>query len=189
MEKDQSIENITELDNAILLLLKYAQKKHMSYLNEAQIQKSIYRLQEQSLKYAGEQFTHVQFTRQDRGPVSSMVKNSLNKLSLLGFIDFNSKPILGKKPAACYSISKKDFDNILPKDKAFFAYSTYELLYKQYPNFLNGNGEPVTLGAYETEPMKYIIQKEKFHNEWKDKFVELEKHVTLNSHISDIISS
>lgn len=184
----KSNEIFTELDNAILLLLKYAKHKGMSYLTEAQIQKVIYRLQEQSLKYAGEQFTHIQFTRQERGPVSFMVKNSLGKLYSIEYVNLNEKQTANNKPAGCYSIKKEDFENILPEDKAFFAYSTYDLLYKEYPGFFNGRGNPVTLGAYETEPMKYITEKETYPNEWKGKFIDLERHVTLNPHISDILS-
>jgi hypothetical protein len=186
---EQSDIKISELDNAILLLLKYAKEKCLKYLSEAQIQKVIYRLQEQSLKYAGEQFTYVQFTRQERGPVSFMIQNSLGKLRELEFISFTAKPIPNGKPAGCYSIAKEDFENILARDKAFFAYSTYELLFKQFPNFLNGSGKPVTLGSYETEPMKYITQKESTPNEWKGKFIDLERHVTLSPNISDIMSS
>lgn len=179
---------ISELDNALLLLLKFAKTKGLDFLNEAQIYKIIYNLQIKSLEFVGEKFCDIRYFRQERGPVSLTVKRSLEKLADSKLIKRDDKDIGREKPAHLYSIIKDDFAGILDANKALFALSTYQLLEKKFPGFRNKTGI-ITLGSYETEPMKHITNMESSSGSKLHGTPINFDLVNLNSHIVDMLES
>lgn len=180
---------LTELDNAILLLLKFAKKKGIGYLTQAQIQKSIYMLQVKSREYVGENFTEMKFIRQPRGPISVNVMKSLMKLAQLNYISTEVKEITKERKAFQHSLVREDFENVVSPNKALFALSTFQLLEKEYPKFMNGKNREIRLGSYETEPMRLITAKEKVRGGiLKGEPLNLNT-VRLNGNIVDILQS
>lgn len=185
MKSGQKNDQLTELDNAVLLLLKFAKKRGIKYLTQAQVQKSIYMLQIKSREYVGEDFSSAKFVRQTRGPISINVKDSLQKLAFLNYISTEDVEITPTRHSFQHKL-KKDFENVVSPSKALFALSTFQLLEKNYPKFLNGKQE-IRLGSYETDPMIRIQEKE------KKRGVKLNGEpinfdlVRLNSNIVDII--
>lgn len=180
---------LTELDNAVLLLLKFARKKGIKYLTQAQVQKAMYMLQIKSREYVGEDFSNARFIRQLRGPISLNVKDSLQKLAQLEYISTVERTITKERKAFLHSLAVEDFQNVVSPSKALFALSTFQLLEKEFPGFMNGKGKEIRLGSYDTEPMKVIREKE-----IKKKVIltgeplDL-RTVKLNSNILDILQT
>lgn len=190
MKTGQNTQQLTELDNAVLLLLKFAKKKGISYLTQAQVQKAIYMLQVKSREYVGEDFSNAKFIREARGPISVNVKDSLQKLasSDYGYISTEDVQVTSTRHSFQHKL-KKDFENVVSPSKALFALSTFQLLEKNYPQFLNGRGRKVTLGSYDTAPMLKIQEKEKkAKTQLNGEPIDFDL-VRLNRNIVDIISS
>lgn len=179
---------LTELDNAVLLLLKFAKKKGLPYLTQAQIQKAIYMLQVRSREYVGENFTSIKFVRQPRGPISVNVKDSLQKLANLHYISTETKVISKERQAFCHSLANENFENVVSANKALFALSTFQLLEKEFPKFMNGRGE-IRLGSYDTEPMKLITKEEETRGVVLTGEPLNLNTVRLNNNILDILQS
>lgn len=182
-----NIKQMTELDNAILLLLKFAKKRGIPYLTQAQVQKAMYMLQYNSRKYVGEDFYDVKFVRQSRGPISIQVKDSLGKLSREGLIDYKPVEVSDTTTAHRHSLKQEDFENVIDSNKALFALSTFQILEKNNPKFMNRG--TITLGSYQTEPMLRILDiEEKTHKTLKNAPIDFDD-VPLSDSIVDIISS
>ncbi len=193
MKSGQNTYQLTELDNAVLLLLKFAKKKGIPYLTQAQVQKAIYMLQVKSREYVGEDFSNAKFIREVRGPISVNVKDSLQKLASpdYGYIKTEDVEVNATKQIHSFqhTLNKEDFENVISPNKALFALSTFQLLEKNYPQFLNGKGKKVTLGSYETAPMLEIQEKEKkAKRQLKGEPIDFDL-VRLNDNIVDIIRS
>lgn len=181
------IEVLSDLDNAILLLLRFAKSKHISYLNDAQVNKAIYNLQVKSLEFVGKKFCDVRYHRADRGPISNGVKESLVKLNRLGFIESKYTEVGENMFAHQHSPRVDDFENVIDINRVMFAVSTFQLLEKKYPKFRNDKGQPTTLGSYDTEPMKAITSQEESLGK-KTIGIPIDFHkVSLNAHVLDII--
>jgi hypothetical protein len=187
MKIGQENVQLSELDNAVLLLLKFAKKKGIKYLTQAQVQKAIYMLQVKSREYVGEDFSSAKFVRQARGPISINVKDSLQKLASLNYIATKDVQISSSRNSFQHSL-KKDFKNVVSPSKALFALSTFQLLERQYPRFLNGKQE-IRLGSYETYPMIRIQDQEKLSGEKLNGEPINFDLVRLNRNIVDIIGS
>ncbi len=179
---------LNDLDCAVLLLLTFSKKKGVAFLTEAQINKIIYNLQIKSLEFVGREFCDAQYHRQARGPVSLNVKDSLKKLTESQFIMREDKNIGREKPAHLYSIVVENFASTLSENKALFALSSFQLLEKKFPRFMNGKGEITTLGSYETEPMKRILAVEESSGGGVLLGQSLDLHsVNLNAHVVEIL--
>lgn len=189
MKTGQNTKQLTELDNAVLLLLKFAKKKGIPYLTQAQVQKAIYMLQVKSREYVGEDFSNAKFIREARGPISVNVRDSLQKLASpdYGYISFEDVQVTPERHSFQHKL-KKDFKNVLAPNKALFALSTFQILEKKYPKFMNGK-QQIRLGSYETDPMIKIQEKEKKQGKkLNGEPIDFDL-VRLNSNIVDIISS
>lgn len=187
MNAPVNLDQLSELDNVILLLLKFAKNKQIHSLNDAQINKAVYNLQIKSLEFVGEKFCDVRYHRAERGPISPGIKESLNKLSRLGLINSTNEEVGLNKYAHKHTLLNDSFTNVIRESKVLFALSTFQLLEKKYPKFRNSRGEATTLGSYETEPMKHILNLE---SEKKRSLVgqPIDFHqVSLNKHILDIL--
>jgi hypothetical protein len=189
MKTGQKVEQLTELDNAVLLLLKFAEKKGIPYLTQAQVQKAIYMLQVKSREYVGEDFSTAKFVRQARGPISINVKDSLQKLASpeYGYISTEDVEVNSVRHSFQHKL-QRDFENVVSPSKALFALSTFQILEKKYPKFRNGRQE-IRLGSYDTDPMLEIQEKERKQGEQLNGEPIDFDLVRLNSNIVDIIGS
>lgn len=152
---------LSELDSCVLLLLKFSENKGIEDLSAAQINKAIYNLQVQSIKFTGKKFNEdVVYFRAERGPISKDVKDSLDRLISLGFVDFECKDIKKGTVRNCHKIKSDDIKLNLTQSQIIFATSTFRILEKKYPKFWDKK-PVVQLGSYETEPMLEILEVEK----------------------------
>lgn len=177
------------MDNAVLLLLEFAKRKNVKFLTDAQVNKAIYMLQVNSLEYVGKKFCDADYHRYDRGPISVDVRSSLEKLYKLRYIDSKNVEIKKGRNAHQHYFLGKKYKSVFDKNKALFAISTFQLLEKKYPKFLNGKGKITTLGSYDTEPMKNItIAEKKAGKKFVGMPIDFQK-VSLNFHILDILKT
>lgn len=162
---------LSEIDSAILLLLKFSKDKGIKNLSKAQINKLIYLLEVEARKLTGMSFfnSNIVFHRQERGPISVEVKQSLDQLISNGMVkcyEENGKEYTAAR--ACHEISNNKVKLNLPIEKIIFATSTFNIVYKTS----RFNQRKIFDTAYATEPMRKITLEEQGGAKHNGRFID-----------------
>jgi len=170
---------MSRLEQLLLFILDRAKKADIENLSKFQLLKIPYLIQIESIKYTGSPFmTSITFMRDNNGPISIDIYNSINKLFKDGYIKIENTKTKGYKyERTCHSLAKK-----VPK--LDFSPSETIFLDSILSDILPLSQIKLKKVAYDTEPMKEITSKEKKEVIRKGEIIDFSK-VTVDSDIID----
>lgn len=150
---------LDRIDLSILWILRSAQTAGLSDLSKMQVNKLTYLLDTESREFMGKSFfSEITFVRENRGPISFNVYDSLDKLVNLGLINLEISDGPGfTAPRHGYSL--KDGTNV----ESLNSFSEGELYFlaSVIDDYIHLSQKELTDAAYNTDPMKSIVLEEK----------------------------
>ncbi|MFA5249677.1 MAG: type II toxin-antitoxin system antitoxin SocA domain-containing protein [Candidatus Paceibacterota bacterium] len=164
------VDNLNRLEQLIIFILDRANKKGIKDLSDFQLMKMLYLLEVFSLKYTGAKFIDEVFTRHENGPITTYFYKARENLLAKDFLNVEEKKKVDYKyPRRANMLGKKKLD------KFIFSMGETIFLDNFLDDFLKLTQKELKNLAYETEPMKAILESEKNKDIKKGTIIDFNK--------------
>lgn len=173
---------MTRIEQLLLFILDRADKMGIKNLSSFQLFKIPYIIQVISIKYAGMGFlTDITFLRDQNGPISIEIYNAKENLMKKGYID------LKKSKKEDYPFERHNHKMVKKPSKWDFSKGETIFLDNLLSELLPLSQRKLKEYAYNTEPMKYIIEQERGRGIKKGVVIDFSK-VMVDPDVVDVYS-
>lgn len=184
-EKKMKLSQTTKLakiDIVILYILLKAREKGIKDLSKFQIMKILYMIEAEAHRYIGTGLLGISFNRDENGPISTEIYDSLDKLKHKNLVSMEETKVTDyPHPRHGYSLAKKVGLPIQDTEKVF--------LNSVIDSYIELNQKRLKEIVYNTEPMREITScEDRLHRKLKGSKINFDS-IPLDEDIVEILTN